>query len=76
MGVCLRHDDGASWPLIRSACTSSPACLQSALRLPVDPTSSVAPEVLVLLAMLVILRATTYLVLRRKTAATQPAVHK
>lgn len=50
--------------------------LQVALRLPINPSASVYPEVLVLLAMLLILRAATYVVLRRKTAATPPAQHK
>ncbi len=42
--------------------------LQDALILPTDPNEPVYPEVLVLLAMLVILRAAVYVVLRKKTA--------
>ncbi|KAL6756428.1 ABC-2 type transporter-domain-containing protein [Haematococcus lacustris] len=45
--------------------------LQSALRLAVDPNEAVYPEVLVLLAMLIILRWATYIVLRWKTTSSQ-----
>ncbi|GLC73199.1 hypothetical protein PLESTF_001346200 [Pleodorina starrii] len=46
--------------------------IQSALGLPTDPSSSVAPDVLVLLGMLLLLRTLTYLVLRIKTEVKQP----
>ncbi|KAG2424300.1 hypothetical protein HYH02_015190 [Chlamydomonas schloesseri] len=49
-----------------------PVNVQHSLGLPTDPNSSRAPEVLVLLAMLLILRSLTYMVLRHKTEVRQP----
>ncbi|KAG2437947.1 hypothetical protein HXX76_005562 [Chlamydomonas incerta] len=50
----------------------APVSVQHSLGLPTDPNASKAPEVLVLLGMLVILRSLTYVVLRHKTEVRQP----
>ncbi|KAJ9515633.1 hypothetical protein QJQ45_021738 [Haematococcus lacustris] len=56
---------------VELSCAVLLAAMQSALRLTVDPNEAVYPEVLVLLAMLIILRWATYIVLRWKTTSSQ-----